>query len=82
MTQDELDGMSVCVNEIAAMAIKRRARAQVVDAIATKVIEKYKDPFIKDVARSITMDEVRQRVIDKIVEETVRDWAKERGNYR
>ncbi len=76
MTPDELKGIEVYVDELAAMAIKNRARAQVSSAIAEKVLEKYREPFIKEVAGSITLEEVRQRVIEKITDEIVEEWRK------
>lgn len=73
---DGLEGIEVHVDELAALGIKSRARSQVVDAIAEKVLKKYKDPFVKEVAQSITIEEVRGRVLSKMVDEIIEDWRR------
>ena len=74
MTADELKGIEVHVDELAALVRKNRAKSQVENAIADKIIEKYGEQFAKDVADNITLEEVRQLVMEKMANEIIEEW--------
>lgn len=67
-------GIDVKVDDLAAAAINARARSEVVDAIAQKVIEKYGEDFMEKVSASITFKEVRALVLNKMADKIIEHW--------
>lgn len=74
MKESELNGIEVRIDELAAMAIKNRARIKVERAIADKIMKKHGHRFAKEVAQSITLQEMRQIVMEKMAEKIIEEW--------
>jgi hypothetical protein len=74
MEESELSGIEVWIDELAAMAIKNRARIKVEKAIADKIMEKNGHRFTKEVTQLITLPEIRQIVMEKMAEKIIEEW--------